>query len=511
MYTFLCIFAILLVLYVVADQFKAEPFVGEIPLNTESNVNIPAAMKEPAVTELPVSEEAEPSNFPGPLPSAPYQQVFRNSPTVYQEPSLVRTNRPRILELLERVKGFLAFQAQEIEDRSDPAIQLPLQTVRGDFKCLESEANVLQRNPGIQPQMTELDIAQIDDNLSYLQREVELIGVNRPFQSSAHDIDLEGFTGSMKGAAVTKRKEGFQTYEPPATVEQLKDFSIRIQAEILRLSASATTDPIVQARIANLTKMKAQVDQVSTNIVSGALLQSESPITSNAIDQALPTLGKMSSPLKQILSTYDLPEGWANLLPTGVANDPESRRDIGNLISRYANDFFQGASTELTFKVNYTSPREVELANAQGGVDLGDYYDGEEDTSVATTGFPSASDLDRVGSDRSLTDMNAPDSITDLWAQDVRAEGRTPYAGEKQRGGHFNWEKRAKEIVDQIKRRGMKPSDFGADLQGLGKPSSSFSWKGFTNMMCTRLRTVETNKMDEMCGCPPILWKGWNA
>ena len=511
MYTFLCIFAILLVLYVVADQFKAEPFVGEIPLNTVSNVNIPAAMKEPAVTELPVSEEAEPSNFPGPLPTAPYQQVFRNSPTVYQEPSLVRTTRPRILELLERVKGFLAFQAQEIEDRSDPAIQLPLQTARGDFKRLESEANVLQRNPGIQPQMTELDIAQIDDNLSYLQREVELIGANRPFQSSAHDIDLEGFTGSQKGAALNKRKEGFQTYEPPATPEQLKDFSIRIQAEILRLSASATTDPTVQARIANLTKMKAQVDQVSTNIVSGALLQSESPITSKAIEQALPTLGKMSSPLKQILSTYELPEGWANLLPTGITNDPESRRDIGNLISRYANDFFQGASTELTFKVNYTSPREVDLANAQGGVDLGDYYDGEEDTSVATTGFPSASDLDRVGSDRSLTDMNAPDMITDLYAQDVRAEGRTPYAGEKQRGSHFNWEKRAKEIVDQIKRRGMKPKDFGADLQELGKPSSAFSWKGFTNMMCTRLITVETNKMDEMCGCPPMLWKGWNA
>ena len=509
MYAFVCVFAILLVLYVLADQFKTEPFVGEVPLNTESNVNIPAAMKEPAVTELPVSEEAEPSDFPGPLPVAPYQQVFRNSPTVYQEPSLVRTSRPRILELLERVKGFLAFQAQEIEDRSDPAIQLPLQTVRGDFKRLESEANVLQRNPGIQPQLTELDIAQIDDNLSYLQREVELIGANRPFQSSAHDIDLEGFTGSMKGAAVTKRKEGFQTYEPIATLEQLKDFSTRIQGEILRLSASGTTDPIVHARVANLTKMKAQVDQVSTNIVSGALLQSESPITSKAIEQALPTLGKMSSPLKQILSTYDLPEGWANLLPTGVANDPASRRDIGNLISRYAKDFFQGASTELTFKVNYTSPREVQLAEAQGGVNLGDYYEGDE-TSVATTGFPSAADLDRVGSDRSLTGMEAPDMITDRYAQDVRAEGRTPAASEK-KGGHYNWETRAKEIVDQIKRRGMRPADFGADLKALGKPSPEFSWKGFAKMVCTRLLTDNTYGMDISCGCPPADWIGWNA
>jgi hypothetical protein len=472
-------------------------------------VIIPDAMKEPVVTELPVSEEAEPSDFPGPLPVAPYQQLFRNAPYVYQEPSLIRTTRPRILELLERVKGFLAFQAQEIEDRSDPAIQLPLQTARGDFKRLESEANVLQRNPGIQPQMTELDIAQIDDNLSYLQREVELIGANRPFQSSAHDIDLEGFTGSMKGAALNKQKEGFETYQPSATADELKNFSSRLQGEILRLSASGTTDPIVQARVSNLTAMKNQVDEVATNLVAGNMLQSEVPITSAAIEKALPVLGKVTQPLPQILTKYGLPDGLANLLPTGVANDPESKRQIGNLISRYANDFFQGASTELSFKVNYVSPREVELANAQGGVDLEEYYDG--DSTVANTGFPSSKDLDRVGRDSSLTEMDAPDAITDPYAQDIRAEGRTPATGEKGKGGHFNWEKRAREIVNQIKLRGMNPKEFGADLKELGKPSPSFSWKGFANMVCTRLKTVDMNKMDEMCGCPPSEWRGWTA
>ena len=507
MYTFLCVLAVLLVLNVIADQTKKEPFVGEVPLNTDSNVTIPASMKLPAVTELPVSEEADVKGveLPGSLPVAPYQQLFRNAPYVYQEPSLIRTSRPRILELLERVKGFLAFQAQEIEDRSDPSIQLPLQTARGDFKRLESEANVLQRNPGIQPQLTELDIAQMDDNISYLQREVELIGSNRPFQSSAHDIDLEGFTGCQRGSYTKTKMEGFENQGPPATADELKNFSSRLQGEILRLSASGTTDPVVQARVSNLTAMKSQVDEVAANLASGNMLQSEVPITSAAIEQALPVLGKPTQPLPQLLTKYGLPQGLSNLLPTGVANDPESRRTIGNLISKYANDFFQGASTEVSFKVNYVSPREVELANAQGGTDLGDYYG--DNSTVADTGFPSSKDLDRVSRDPSLTDINAPDAITDPWASDIRAEGRTPSTDPT----HFNWEKRAKEIVNQIRLRGMNPMDFGADLKALGKPSRSFSWKGFTQMMCTRLKTVELNKMDEMCGCPPAEWKGWNV
>lgn len=512
MYAFLCLLIVLLVLYVVADQTKKESFVGEVPLFTKSEVTIPASMKEPAVTELPVSEELEVEGtvLPGALPVGPYQQLFRNAPYVYQEPSLVRTNRARILELLERVKGFLAFQAQEIEDRSDPAIQLPLQTARGDFKRLESEANVLQRNPGLQPQMTELDVAQIDDNLAYLQREVELIGSNRPFQSPVHDLDLEGFVGSQKQSLTKEFKEGFvnnQTQQQ-ATPDELKTFSQKLQAEILRLSASGTTDPIVHARVGNLTKMKSDVDEIVSNVNNGNMLQSEIPIMSSSIDQALKVMGKPTQPLPQILKAYDLPAPLASLLPTGVANDPESKRQIGGLISKYANDFFQGASTELTFKVNYVSPREVKLAEAQGS-GLDSYYEDDEST-ITKTGFPSKRDLDSVAIDESLTGMDAPDAITDPYAMDARAEGRTPAAAE--RGpSHFDWRRRAYDIVDQIKKRGMNPKDFGADLKGLDKPSSSFSWKGFTQMVCTRLQATDSFKMDEMCGCPPKSWKGWNA
>ena len=195
MYAFLTLLSILVILFIIAKTTqKKETFVGHVPLNTDSKPTLPTNI--PAVVELPVGVQA--SDLPGPLPTAPYQQIGANLPSPYKDPALIKTTRQRILNVLELTKGFLAFQATEIEDRSDPTIQLPLNTARSDLQRLESEANVLQRNPGLTPHMTALDIAQIEDNIAYLQKEVELIGSNRPFQGPQHDVDLEGFDGDYK-------------------------------------------------------------------------------------------------------------------------------------------------------------------------------------------------------------------------------------------------------------------------------------------------------------------------
>ena len=107
--------------------------------------------------------------------------------------------------------------------------------------------------------------------------------------------------------------------------------------------------------------------------------------------------------------------------------------------------------------------------------------------------------------------------MTDRYAQDPRAEGRTPATGEMtgnytgtRNAGTFDWKERANRIVDQVKKRGLNPSDFGIMPPGV-MPGESFSYKGYTKMICTRLQTAQLNQMDEMCGCPPGNWKGWNA
>jgi len=498
MYAFLTLLSILVVLFVIVktSEIKQEGFAGYVPLNTDSKAILPPVI---APVELPVQSTFQASDLPGPLPTAPYQQIGANLPSPYQDPSLIKTTRQRILNTLELVKGFLAFQATEIEDRSDPTIQLPLNTARSDFQRLQSEANVLQRNPGLTPQMTLLDIAQIEDNLAYLQKEVELIGSNRPFQGPQHDIDLEGFDGDYKHAKDSEEEEGF-TKGPPATLEQLNDFSTRIQDAIRKLSSSGTTDPVVQARIGNLTKMKQEVDTIISKLKSGQLQSSQIPILASDIENALPTLGNVQSPLLPLIQHIATSSGSSNIISQPMAET----------LGSYAKSFLDNANAAFSFNVNY------------GGNDLKEVNDTlshgkKRESSLATTGFPSPYDLQQVGESPSLNSILAGPKVTDIWAQDPRAEGRTPATGDPRgnytgtvNAGTFDWKGRSNTIVEQVKKRGLNPNDYGI-LPDTIEPSRDFSWKGYTKMICTRLQTAKTNRTDEMCGCPPANWPGWNA
>ena len=522
MYAFLIFFVVLVGLYALVQVTDPkEAFMGQVPLNTESNVIIPTKWVPTPVTLSPgTSDGVMPSLLPGPLPTGPYEQIAKNSPYPYQQPSLIRTTRARILSTLELLQGFLAFQAQEIENNSDPSIQLPLQTARSDFGRLNSEAAVLQRNPGLQSSLTELDMAEINDNVAYLQREVELIGVNRPFQSPVHDLDLEGFQGQTQNQ--NQQTDDVATLQEPATEQQLQDFSGRVQGEIMRLSSSGTTDPVVTARVGNLTRMKNDVDGVLDKVQTGALLPLEVPIMGADLDKALPVLSDPSQPLPQLLRTLQLPAGLANMLPASMQN-PQT----GTLLQKYAQDFLDGASASISFNVNYASPK-IGQQRQQGQA---------RKSTLADTGFPSPLDLDNVAEDSSLMDMDAPDAVTDVYAQDPRAEGRVPITqGVEGRvpitqgldqaskrsnnlvlgaAGQFDWKTRALQITQQIRKRGLNPNDFGAknERELAAMPINElnpFSWKGYASLICRRLQAVDMNRTDEMCGCPPSTWKGWN-
>lgn len=427
-----------------------------------------------------VDTDPKASQIPGTIPNAPYGQIAKNSPYPYQNPSLIKTTRQRILDTLEMLKGFLAFQANEIEYRSDPSIQLPLQTSRSDFQRLSDEAGVLQRNPGLQPQMTERDMNDVNDNLAYLQREVELIGANRPFENTGLQNLEEGF---QNGSDIPSHD--------PATEDELNEFSSRIQGEILRLSASGTTDPIVNARITNLTNMKSDVDNVITKIQTGALLSTEVPIQKADIMKALPVLGKPYEPLPQILQKLELPRGLGNMLPSAVTRDPNMVQQTNNLIQKYAQDFFDGASATVAFRVKYTSPREVAIEQSRAKV---------AQSTVDETGFPSIVDLDAVANGLSVATPNTPTKVSDPYAQDPRAESRSP--------AHFDWKILSRHIENQIRRRGIPDSAIGI-MPLNNKVSNDFSWKGYAKMICTRLQASFDTGTPEACGCPPGDWKGW--
>jgi hypothetical protein len=251
--------------------------------------------------------------------------------------------------------------------------------------------------------------------------------------------------------------------------------------------------------------MKNDVDGVLEKVQTGALLPLEVPILGTDLDKALPVLSDPSQPLPQILRTLQLPAGLANMLPPSMQSP--------TLLQKYVQSFLDGASASVSFNVNYASPK-AQQSQAQR-------------STVTETGFPSPLDLDSVADDSSLTGMDAPEAVTDLYAQDPRAEGRAPItqgldqASKRSNNlvlgaaGQFDWKARALQITQQIRKRGLDPKDFGAknERELAAMPINElnpFSWKGYSKMICARLQAVDMNKTDEMCGCPPSTWRGWN-
>ena len=301
---FLLLFVIVVIYYFTADISANEGF-EPIPSH---KVNLPMNKIPEVVSSPPASTEVKPSTLPGQLPVAPYEQIAGTSPLPYQDTTLIKANRQQLISLLELLKGFLAFEAQEISERSDPAIQLPLNTARSDFHTLQAEVDVLNRNPGLQPTITLSHLNEISSNLAYLQKEVRLIGTAGPLQGPVYEF--------------TNPVEGFQNSSAPkgkiASVEDLKAFTERIQGEIIRLTASGTNDPIVKARVTALTKMKKDVENIISQVNSGALMSTDIPIMKEDIDKALPVLSKPSEPLPQIIKSLGLPKGLGNLLPSNL-------------------------------------------------------------------------------------------------------------------------------------------------------------------------------------------------
>jgi len=450
MFAFLSLLFVLVVIFMLTtvqgshEGFDAPSHTVQLPKVPAASPLLPeqgaTATQETATLPLP-----DPHLLPGALPVAPYQQIAVSSPLPYQDTTLIKANRQQLVSLLEMMKSFLAFEAQELSERSDPSIQLPLGNARSDMQVLQNAVSLLNRNPGLQPNLTLTNLNEMSANLAYLQEQVR----------------LQGAAGTLQGP-VYEFTEGFEdTPSPPASVQEMKAFIDRVQVEIKRLSASGTTDPNVQARVASLTQMKNDVQQLVDQVTQGQLVASEVPITQEDLKKSFRALGKPNEPLPQLVHSMNLSPALNNLLPSNAQNDSETTKEIRSLLQTYGNQLM-GAST------------------------------------VSTTGFPSAEDLHRVAQGSSAETHG--DFITDVLAAYPIDAGRG--------AAHFDWKARAKEVESQIKKRGLNEKEFGV-MPKNAAVSKDFSWKGYTRMICQRLQATLDPALPETCGCPPMDWKGW--
>jgi hypothetical protein len=473
MFAFLSLLFVLIVIFLLTSQ--KDQFTDVPPTHTVKIPTVPPATALlPGSKEKPTPEsvaDVAPYTLPGEIPLAPYGQVATMSPLPYQDTTMIKANRQQILSLLEMLKGFLAFEAQELAEKSDPSIQLPLSNARSDFQVLQNAVDLLNRNPGLQPTMTLTTLNEMSSNLAYLQEQVRLSGSAGALHGP---VNVDGFTNPSTGKA---------------TVADLTEFVGRIQGEIIRLSASATTDPIVNSRVSALTSLKNDVQGIITKLNNKSMQPNEVPILKSDIDKAFPILGNPSQPLPQIIKTLGLPPGLANVLPANVQKDPQVTRQIGSLLDKYADQIINGVSA--SFSVKYTAPNEVGVAQTEA--------QRAESSTIDTLGFPSMADLNNI-SNAKFVPQGGQAPVTDHLAPKPSDAGRGP--------SQFDWKQRSKEIEAQVKQRGLQPADFGIMPEGT-KTSSDFSWKGYARMMCTRLQATSDPSLGITCGCPPMDWKGW--
>lgn len=468
MYAFILLLSMAVIAYV-ATQYS-EGFQEQPSKASQKSTKEKEFLKRTIVTPVPNqidrsfdASAVKPHSLPGEIPVAPYQQFAAMSPLPYQDTTLIKASRQQLVSLLEMLKGFLSFESQELTEKSDPSIQLPLTTARSDLQIIQREVDVQNRNPGVQSTITLTYLNEISSNLAYLQEKVRSIGV----------------AGGANTAAITERQKAFAERftegftEAAATKDDLQKFVTKVDAQIAVLSTSGTTDPETQTRIKALTNMRAYINDIITKLTANTLAASDVPIKKSEIDKAyakVDTISPSTIPINEIISILKMQSG---------GNSPAAAK-VGEFLQKYGNQLINGLSA--SFNVKYTAPNEV-LANIKSTVDK--------------TGFPSVRDLNNATNTAFIpADQGA---VTDKLAELPRDARRGP--------SHFDWKQRAKEIEGQIKSRGLNPTDFG--VMTINTPSKEFSWKGYARMMCTRLQATMDPGLPETCGCPPLHWKGW--
>ena len=492
-YTFFAFVMILLVIYQWASMASKEGF-------EPTQVRLPTTVPVSPV----LTDQVQSSSLPGSLPVAPYQQIASMSPLPYQDTTQIKANRQQLMSLLEMLKGFLAFEAQQLSERSDPTIQLPLQTARSDFQELQSQVSVLNRNPGIQTTITMKHLNEMSANLSFLQNQVRLIGAAGPLQGPIYPFTKEGFTGPVprrRGMPATPatpaqgpvpRSRGTPA-QGPASIAQLNGAISRIQGEIVRLSASGTNDNLIQKRIANLTTIKNDIKTTVDQVTANTITASEIPIKSSDVINMLRAMEDMSQPIPQLIQENKLPQGVGNLLPNSVQQNPETMRQINKLVDKYADQIVKGVSASFT--VRYEPPKK-DCSPSKGPSNA---FRPSKTSTVDQTGFPSLFDLTSASQQQFMPYDSGV--ITDCMAPTPQDAGRGP--------SHFDWKQRTKEIEDQVRKRRIRPEDVGM-MPPNTVVSPEFSWKGYARMVCTRLQAASMDPaLAVSCGCPPMDWKGW--
>ena len=438
----------------------------------KSDPVIPSGLES---VKLETKTQPNPS-IPGTLPFAPYGQTASVGSYQYQDPAQLPANLEQMKRLYEDIRSFLVFEGTSVSNSSDPTVSLPLSQLRADSRRLQQEAAVLDKNPGIQSSLTQQELADMEEGLTFLQRKIRL------FQTSGVVSDgVEGFVDAAPKTRATKR--------------ELQLLQNKIYAAILILSASATNDPVVQARIKNLQAMYSETSAIITKLNKGMMKPDEVPYYSQDIKQIIPNLANPSSKLINLAN-----QGNGEKLSL-------VEQQLGKLVGdENAKSVFKEIQKNGMFRVNF-------------GVDLGYNVNNKETDKKGAIALSKYYHMDKMGdvhcdksnNNPSMSSINPSNTLNVDGPFDSNMSGmddRAEVIKKTTSPSRLDWEKRTKDICQQVKLRGLDPLDFGCIPDG-SRMSPAYSWRGHAKMICGRLGATMDPGLPATCGCPPANWKGW--
>ena len=410
-----------------------------------------------------------------------FGEVARVNTLPYRDPALETATYKRLAELRQDLAGFLGFEAKGLQEQGDPAIQLPLGTLRSDYQRVSDEVDVLKRNPGLNSQLTLRDVNDIQANLDYLRRKYRL---------------------SINALSWDDSKEGFEDAPSRATQKDVEDARIRVNAEIQRLSKSATTDPVTTGRVAVLTRISQKLDEIINELKSGARTTDQIPILKKELEEFLPVAGDPSQPIPKFLDEAGLPAILSNLFPAYGAGDISGAKVAAYLFNQYADTVVNGLSWNIGFK--YTSPYEAAAASRSSNVGQ---TTGDE-TQIPPL-YSQVAESSRAGTSENV--IGPSNSISSPYSYG-RGEMETCTNPSSRTDGaaSYDWKAKSAAICEAIRKRGLSPGDFGC-LPSTASVGPDYSWRGHARMVCTRLQSSLDTSLPEVCGCPPVDWAGWRA
>jgi hypothetical protein len=288
---------------------------------------------------------------------------------------------------------------------------------------------------------------------------------------------------------------------------------INIDATIVRLTASGSTNPLLQQRVSTLETVLSAVNKYITQITNGTLKPGDIPISVANYNKFLPFIDTTKSlnindPLPNLIASTGASSALMNLFPYFMGGDISGADLARQLFDKYAKGFFSNTSYEVALKFNQKSESERRIAEnvakaalnplvGSYGSDGDDYY-GKAPRPSGSRGETEQRTSSMGGSTDGKKTTKHETSLGS--SADSEAHSSVPAV--------MDWKERSKQICEQISKRGMNPNDYGC-LKSPTDVDANFSFRGHARMVCSRLGTNYDPGIPDLCGCPPPTWPGW--